>query len=76
MVFFLFQPDSVDSVHFNLIKIDIHQSIIKIVDDDIFYDFQLNTTDSFIVETDREEGLERIQIGFESRYNLYDKLII
>ena len=42
---------------------------MKILDDDIFYDFQLNTTESIIVGRDREEVLERIQRGFERQYN-------
>ena len=71
---FLFQPDPVDGVQFKPIKIDIHQGIIKIVDDEIFYDFQLNTTESVIVGKDREEVLERIQRGFEHQYHLYGKL--
>jgi hypothetical protein len=40
----------------------------------IFYDFELNTTESIIVGTDREEVLEKIQRGFESQYQLYGKL--
>jgi hypothetical protein len=55
-------------------KIDIHQGFIKIVDDEIFYDFQLNTTESVIVGRDRDEVLDRIQRGFENQYNLYGKL--
>jgi hypothetical protein len=54
MANFLFQPDPVDGVNFKPIKIDIHQSVIKIVDDEIFYDFQLNTTESIIVGTERK----------------------
>ena len=38
MAIFLFQPDPIDGVKFKPIKIDIHQGVIKIVDD-IFYDF-------------------------------------
>jgi len=34
------------------------------VDDEIFYDLQLNTTESVIVGRDREEVLARIQRGF------------
>jgi len=49
MAHFLFQSDPIDDIHFNPIKIDIHQGVIKIVDDEIFYDFQLNTTESVIV---------------------------
>jgi hypothetical protein len=71
MTHFLFQPDPIDGVKFKPIKIDIHQGVIKIVDDEIFYDFQLNTTESVIVGTDREEVLERIQRGFENQYHIY-----
>ena len=71
MAHFLFQPDPIDEVKFKPIKIDIHQGVIKIVDDEIFYDFQLNTTESIIVGRDRDEVLKRIQRGFESQYHLY-----
>ena len=74
MAHFLFQPDPIDGVQFKPIKIDIHQGVVKIVDDEIFYDFQLNTTQSVIVGRDREEVLERIQRGFENQFNLYGKL--
>src|SRR3954453_10675337 len=74
MAHFLFQPDPIDGVNFKPIKIDIHQGVIKIVDDEIFYDFQLNTTESVIVGTDRDEVLKRIQRGFENQYNLYGRL--
>jgi hypothetical protein len=59
MAKFLFQPDPIDEVHFKPIKIDIHQGVVKIIDDEIFYDFQLNTTESVIVGTDRDEVLEK-----------------
>jgi len=52
MASFLFQPDPIDGVKFKPIKIDIHQGVIEIVDDEIFYDFPLNTTESVIVGTD------------------------
>ena len=74
MAHFLFQPDPIDGIKFKPIKIDIHQGVIKIVDDEIFYDFQLNTTKSVIVGTDRDEVLEKIQRGFENQYNLFGKL--
>src|SRR3954453_9921477 len=74
MAQFLFQPDAIDGVKFKPIKIDIHQGVIKIMDNEIFYDFQLNTTQSVIVGRDREEVLERIQRGFENQYHLYGKL--
>ena len=74
MSHFLFQPDPIDGVCFKPIKIDIHQGVIKILDDEIFYDFQINTTESVVVGTDREEVLDRIQRGFELQYNQYGKL--
>ena len=64
MAKFLFQLDPIDGIDLKPIKIDIHQSVIKIVDDEIFYDFQLNTTESVIVGAEREEVLERMQRGF------------
>jgi len=53
-------------------KLDIHQGVIKIVNDDLFYDFQLNTTESAIVERDREEILAKKFRGFENPYHLID----
>jgi hypothetical protein len=35
------------------------------------YDFQLNTTESVIVSTNREEALARIQRGIKNQYNEY-----
>jgi hypothetical protein len=61
MAHFFFQPDSIDGINFKPIKIDIHQGVIKIVDDEVFYDFQLNTIQSVIIGRDRNEVLERIQ---------------
>ena len=74
MAHFLFQPDPINGVNFKPIKIDIHKGVIKLVDDEIFYDFQLNNSESVIVGTNRDEVLEKIQRGFESQYNLYGKL--
>ena len=73
MTQFLFQPDPIDGVKFKPIKIDIHQGVIKIVDYEIHYDFQLNNNESVIVNTDREEVLDRIQKGL-NQYSLYGKL--
>jgi len=69
MVKFLLHPDPIDGVRFTPIKIDIHKGVIKIIDDEIYYDLQLNTTQSGIVERVREEVLDRIQRGFEHQYN-------
>jgi len=74
MTHFLFQPDPIDGAKSKPIKIDIHQGAIKIVDNEIFYDFLLNTAESIIVGPDRDEVLTRIQRGFESQYYLYGKL--
>ena len=74
MAQFLFQPDPINGTKFKPIKIDIHKGVIKIVDDKIFYDYQINNTESVIVGTDRDEVLERIQRGFERQYIQYGKL--
>jgi hypothetical protein len=71
---FLFEPDPIDGVFLNPIKIDIHKGVIKIVDDEIFCDFQINTTEAVIVGADRDEVYEKLQRGFENQYNMYDKL--
>ena len=68
MAQFLFQPDPIDGVRFKPIMIDIHKGVVKIVDDEIHYDFQTNNTESVIVGTDREEVLNSIQKGFEYQF--------
>ena len=74
MANFLFQSDPIDDMQFKPIKIDIHKGVVKIVDEEIHYDFEINNTESLIVGTDRKEILERIQTGFERQYNRYGKL--
>jgi hypothetical protein len=74
MAKFLFQPDPIDGVEFKPITIDIHLGVIKIVDEEIYYDFQLNNSESIIVGTDREEVLARIQRGFEYQYDAYGRI--
>jgi hypothetical protein len=74
MAKFLFQPDPVDGVEFKPIRIDIHLGTIKIVDEEIYYDFQMNNSESIIVGTDRGEVLDRIQRGFEYQYNAYGRI--
>ena len=48
--------------------------MIKIVYDEIYYDFQINTTESVIIGRNRQEVLEKVQRGFENQYNKYGKL--
>ena len=65
---FLFLPEPINGVKFKTIKIDIHQGIIEIVDEEIHYDFQLNnTTQHVIAETDTDEVFEKVQMGFENQ---------
>jgi hypothetical protein len=73
MVQFLVQPDPIGRIKFKSIKIDIHKGVIKIVDDEIFYDFQINNTESVIVGTVRDKVLDGIQRGYEQQYNHYRK---
>jgi hypothetical protein len=68
---FLFQSDPINEVEFKTITIDSHIGVIKIIDEEIYYDFQLNNSESIIVGTDREKVLARIQRGFEYQYNAY-----
>jgi hypothetical protein len=44
------------------------------LDDEIFYDFQLDTTEPVIVGTYRQEVLEKLQRGLENQYKVYGKL--
>jgi hypothetical protein len=74
MAKFLFQPDPINGVEFKPIRVDIHLGTIKIVDEEIYYDFQMNNSESLIVGTDREEVLDRIQRGFEYQYNAYGRI--
>ncbi|ALI37631.1 hypothetical protein NMY3_03448 [Candidatus Nitrosocosmicus oleophilus] len=71
---FLFQPDPVDGYEFNLIPIDIPLGIIKIAAKEILYDFGINTTESVIVGTDRNEVLNRLQTAFAGEFERYGKL--
>ena len=45
MAKFLFQPDPIDGVKFKPMRVDIHLGVIKIIDEEIYYDFQLNNTE-------------------------------
>ncbi len=46
MAKFIFQPEPINAVEFKPIRIDIHLGVIKIVDEEIYYDFQLNNSES------------------------------
>ncbi len=71
---FLFQPDSIDGYEFYPIPIDIHLGILKIPTEEILDDFGINTTESVIVGTDRQEVLNRIQTAFAREFERYGKL--
>ncbi len=71
---FLFQPDSIDGYEFNPIPIDIHLGILKIPTEEILDDFGINTTESVIVGTDRQEVLTGIQSAFAREFEHYGKL--
>ena len=71
---FLFQPDPIDGYEFNPIPIDIHLGILKIPTEEILDDFGINTTESMIVGTDRQEVLNRIQSAFAREFDRYGKL--
>ena len=71
---FLFQPDPIDGYEFNPISIDIHLGIIKIPTEEILDDFGINITKSVIVETDRNEVLNRVQTAFAREFDRYGNL--
>ena len=71
---FLFQPDPIDCYEFYHIPIDIHMGILKIPNEEIMDDFGINTTESVIVGTDRNEVLNRLQTAFAREFNRYGKL--
>jgi hypothetical protein len=71
---FLFQPDPIDGYDFNPIPIDIHLGILKIPTEEILDDFGINTTESVIVGTDKNEVLNRLQTTFAREFNRYGKL--
>ena len=71
----MFQPDSIDGYEFYPIPIYIHLGIIKIPTEEILNDFGINATESVIVETDRQEVLNKIQSAFAREFEHYGKLI-
>ena len=71
---FLFQPDPIDGYEFNPIPIDIHLGIIKIPIEEILDDFGINTTESVIVGTDRNDVLNGLQTAFAREFQRYGKL--
>ena len=71
---FLFQPDPIDDYECYTIPVDIHLGIIKIPTKEILDDFGINTTESVIVGTDRNEVLDRLQTAFAREFERYGKL--
>ncbi len=74
MPHFLFQPDPIDMVEFRPVRLDIHRGVVKIVDEEIHHDFEINNTECVVVGKDRREVLDRLQKGFASQYKRYGKL--
>jgi hypothetical protein len=54
--------------------VDIHRGVVKIVDEKIHHDFELNSTECMVVGTDRNEILSRLQEEFASQYKRYGKM--
>ena len=71
---FLFQPDPIDGYEFYPIPIDIHLGIIKIPTKEILDDFGINTTESVMVGTDRNELLKRLQTAIAREFKRYGEL--
>ena len=73
MPHFLFQPDPIDGVGFRPVRVDLHRGVVKIVDEEIHYDFEINNTECVVVGTDRKEVFTVLQKGFASQYKRYGK---
>jgi hypothetical protein len=57
MPHFLFQPDPIDEVKFMPVRMDIHKGVVKIVDEEIHHDFEINNTECVVVGKDGKEVL-------------------
>jgi hypothetical protein len=57
MPHFLFQPDPIDGVEFMPVRMDIHRGVVKIVDEEIHHDFEINNTECVVVGKDGKEVL-------------------
>ena len=64
MSHFLFQPDPIDGVEFRPVRTDIHRGVVKIVDEEIHHDFEINNTECVVIGRDRNEVLASLQEGF------------
>jgi hypothetical protein len=71
---FLFQPDPIDGVEFRPVRMDIHKGVVKIVDQEIHHDFEINNTECVVIGRDRKEVLASLQEGFANQYKRYGKL--
>lgn len=74
MPHFLFQPDPIDGIEFRPVKVDIHRGVMKIVDEEIHHDFEINNTECVVVGKDRREVFASLQKGFASQYKRYSKM--
>jgi hypothetical protein len=74
MPHFLFQPYLIDGVEFRPVRIDIHKGVVKIVDEEIHHDFEINNTECVVVGRDRKEILASLQEGLAIQYKRYGKL--
>jgi hypothetical protein len=74
MPHFLFLPDPIDEVKFMPVRMDIHKGVVKIVDEEIHHDFEINNTECVVVGRDRKEVLVSLQEGFVGQYKRYGKL--
>ena len=64
MSYFPFQPDPIDGVEFMPVRIDIHKGVVRIADEEIHHDFEINNTACVVVGRERGEVLASLQEGF------------
>jgi hypothetical protein len=60
----LFQLDPIDGYELHPIPVDIHLGIIKMPTEEFLDDFGINTTETTLIGTDREEILDYLQKHF------------
>lgn len=74
MPHFLFQPDPIDEVEFMPVRVDIHKGVVKIADEEIHHDFEIDNSVFVVVGKDRMEVLATLQRGFAGHYKRHGKI--
>ncbi len=74
MAYFLFRPDPIGGVEFRPIRIDIHLGVVRMAQEEIYSDRDINNSEAVMVGAPREEVIARIQLALAREYERYGKL--